>query len=191
MNLNVLTYRVQLPDNMGASRISWRSLVNWKWIAITYSQTTTQSEVISTRLLLTTTRKVANNIVTSTGKADYGHTTHYCTVRWWHLDAGGTRQITAAHMKFFRKTAKYTLFDHETNQDLWKNLKTPSNYINWYNTRSEWADLDSRKLLRNTNQQERGTKVIQGHPLKRLLDCYTGTGWRHGAKTMTAWWWRT
>jgi polyhydroxyalkanoate synthesis regulator protein len=33
-------------------------------------------------------------------------------------------RITAAEMKFFRKTAKYTLYDHKRNQDITKKLKT-------------------------------------------------------------------
>jgi hypothetical protein len=33
-------------------------------------------------------------------------------------------KITAAEMKFLRKTAKYTLFDQKSNQDIMKELKT-------------------------------------------------------------------
>jgi hypothetical protein len=59
--------------------------------------------------------------------------------------------IIAAEMKFLRKTAQYTLYNHKKNQDIIKELNTHSitekinEYKrNGYNTSAEWTDLESR-----------------------------------------------
>jgi hypothetical protein len=44
----------------------------------------------------------------------------------WTLKEQDKSEITAAEMKFLRKTIKYTLFDHKRNQDIMKELKTQS-----------------------------------------------------------------
>jgi hypothetical protein len=42
----------------------------------------------------------------------------------WTLKKKDKARITAAETKFFRKTAKYTLYDHKRTQDITKKLKT-------------------------------------------------------------------
>jgi hypothetical protein len=42
----------------------------------------------------------------------------------WSLKEPDKSRITAAEMKFLRKTAQYTQYDHKSNQDIMKELKT-------------------------------------------------------------------
>jgi hypothetical protein len=72
-------------------------------------------------------------------------------------------------MKFLRKTANYTLYDHKRNQDIiqelkknkfWEKLTTIK--VNGYDMFAEWTDLNSQSLMK---YQPAG-KTNQGCPLK-------------------------
>jgi hypothetical protein len=75
-------------------------------------------------------------------------------------------RITAEEIKFLRTTAQYTVLENRRNQDIlkepkhdqfWK--KSTITNINLYNMLAGRKDLDSCTLLRNTNQQGRGTQA--------------------------------
>ena len=44
----------------------------------------------------------------------------------WTIKGGDTRRITAAEMKYLRKTGGYTWTDHKTNTDIAKELNVTS-----------------------------------------------------------------
>jgi hypothetical protein len=71
----------------------------------------------------------------------------------WTLREQDKSRITAAEMKFMRKTAKYTWQDHKTNQEIMKELKTNpvleqiNNYKEkWIQHATGWRDQDFHLL---------------------------------------------
>jgi len=99
------------------------------------------------------------------------------------LETRKTREIsgiTAADVKFFRKTAKRLLFDHKRNKDVLEGLETAS--VCYESTAAtvsgcsmlvEWIDQVRHRVLQNTDWQE---KVKQDDQLKRRGNCYVEAG---------------
>ena len=53
----------------------------------------------------------------------------------WTIKARDARRITAAEMKYMRRTAGYTRTDYKTNTQTAKQLKITQIYTNYRNTR--------------------------------------------------------
>jgi hypothetical protein len=65
----------------------------------------------------------------------------------WTVKGRVTRRITAAEMKYVRKTAGYTWTDHKTNTDIVKELNITPNLDKIQEYRSSW--------LQRTNSMRR------------------------------------
>jgi hypothetical protein len=81
-------------------------------------------------------------------------------------------------MKFMRKTAGLTLWDHNRNEEILKNLKVEpvSKFIKNY--RDNWKNhikrMDSSRIPNNLlNYRPRGKRSL-GRPLKRWSETVTG-----------------
>jgi len=53
----------------------------------------------------------------------------------WTIKASDTRRITAAEMKYVRRTAGYTWTDYKTNEQIAKGVKKNKFWTNYWNTR--------------------------------------------------------
>ena len=98
----------------------------------------------------------------------------------WTIKARDARRITAAEMKYMRRTAGYTWTDHKTNTQIGKELKiTPildklqeckRNLIHHVNR------LPRNRLPRVMKQYFPTGRRNYGRPLKRLLDAWDRDG---------------
>jgi hypothetical protein len=83
----------------------------------------------------------------------------------WTIKASDGRRITAAEMKYMRRTARYTWTDYKTNAQIGKELKITSNLDKLLEYKRSW--------IQNVNRMPRNRllRVMKhGRPLKRLLD---------------------
>jgi hypothetical protein len=99
-------------------------------------------------------------------------------VRPGQLERQMKKKLQAAEMKFMRKTAGLTLWDHKRNEDILKNLKIEpvSKFIQNY--RANWKNpierMDSSRIPNNLlNYRPHGKRSI-GRPLKRWSETVTG-----------------
>jgi hypothetical protein len=92
----------------------------------------------------------------------------------WTIKAGDGRRITAAEMKYIRKTAGYTLADNKTNTQIAKQLKTTPISDKLLEYKGNWVQHVNRmprnilpKVMKHYSPTGRSN---HGRPLKRLLD---------------------
>jgi len=58
-----------------------------------------------------------------------------CGSETWTIKASDARRITAAEMKYMRRTAGYTWTDYKTNEQIAKEFKKHQFWTNYWNTR--------------------------------------------------------
>jgi hypothetical protein len=88
------------------------------------------------------------------------------------------KRLQAAEMKFMRKTAGFTLWDHKRNDAILKNLRVEpiSKFIQNY--QANWKEhnerMDSSRIQNNLfNYRPHGKRSL-GRPLKRWSETVTG-----------------
>jgi hypothetical protein len=96
----------------------------------------------------------------------------------WTIRKADEKILQAAEMKFMRKTAGLTLWDHKRNEEILKNLKVEpiSKFIQNY--RANWKEhidrMDSSRIPNNLlNYRPHGKRSL-GRPLKRWSETVTG-----------------
>jgi hypothetical protein len=96
----------------------------------------------------------------------------------WTIKKTDERKLQAAEMKFMRKTAGRTLWDHKRNEEILKNLKVEpiSKFIQNY--RANWKEhierMNSSRIPNNLlNYRPHGSRSL-GRPLKRWRENVTG-----------------
>jgi len=114
------------------------------------------------------------------------NTLHPCSfvVRPWKLDrrigARDARRLTAAEMKFMRRTAVYTWTDYKTNAEIAKELNITPDLGKMQDYRSNWTRCVSwmsfYRLPRIIENYKPKDRKKQGRPLKRLLDVWDQNG---------------
>src|SRR5215469_9821818 len=92
----------------------------------------------------------------------------------WTIQAGDTRRISAAEMKYMRRTAGYTGTDYKTNTQIAKELKITPISDKLLEYKRNWTQHVNRmprnRLPRVIKHYSPTGKRNQGRPLKRLLD---------------------
>jgi hypothetical protein len=100
-----------------------------------------------------------------------------CGSEAWTLKEQDNSRITAAEMKFMRKTAKYTWQDHRRDQDVTEELQIRPVVEKINNYKNKWIQhvrrMDRAGLLHAILKYQPAGRRGHGRPLKRLLD-----GWR-------------
>jgi hypothetical protein len=86
--------------------------------------------------------------------------------------------LQAAEMKFMRKTACLTLWDHKRNEEILKNLKFEPIFKFILNYRANWKEhierMDCSRIPNNLlNYRPHGKRSL-GRPLKRWSETVTG-----------------
>jgi hypothetical protein len=103
----------------------------------------------------------------------------------WTLKEQDESRIIAAEVKFLRKTAQYTLYDHKKNWDIIKELNTQSIIEKISKYKNKWMQhvrrMDRSRLLRAILEHRPAGTRNPGRPLKRLLDGYIEAGTGHKA----------
>jgi hypothetical protein len=92
----------------------------------------------------------------------------------WTLKSKDKSRLTAAEMRFMRKTEKYTWRDHKTNEEIINELKVTSILDKIISYKRDWIQHKirmprSRFPILLTKYAPRGIRN-QGRPLKRLLE---------------------
>jgi len=92
----------------------------------------------------------------------------------WTIKARDARRITAAEMKYMRRTAGYTWTDYKTNTQITKELKITQILDKLLEYESNWLQHVNRmprnRLLRVMKHYSPSGRRNYGGPLKRLLD---------------------
>ena len=92
----------------------------------------------------------------------------------WTIKARDARRITAAEMKYLRRTAGYTWTDHEKNTQIAKELKITPILDKLQEYKRNWIQHVNRMpriiLPRVMKQYSPTGRRNNGRPLKRLLD---------------------
>jgi len=92
----------------------------------------------------------------------------------WTLKARGARRITAAEMKYMRRTAGYTCTDYKTNTQITKELKVTPILDKLLDYKRNWIQHVNRmprnRLPRVMKHYSPTGRRNHGRPLKRLLD---------------------
>jgi hypothetical protein len=92
----------------------------------------------------------------------------------WTIKARDARRITAAAMKYMRRTAGYTCSDHKTNTQIAKELKITSILDKLLEHKRNWIPHVNRRprnrLPRVMKHCSPTSRKNRGRPLKRLLD---------------------
>ena len=107
----------------------------------------------------------------------------------WTVKARDARRITAAEMKYMRRTAGYTWTDYKTNTQIAKELKITPVLDKLLEYKRKW------RLHANRMPHNRLPRVMQhysptgrrdhGRPLKTLLDTWD---WNGSTSGPTPWW---
>jgi hypothetical protein len=92
----------------------------------------------------------------------------------WTIKARDTRRITAAEMKYVRRTAGYTWTDYKTNTQIAKELKITLILDKLLEHKRNWIQHVNRmphnRLSRVIKHCSPTGRRNHGRPLKRLLD---------------------
>ena len=92
----------------------------------------------------------------------------------WTVKARDARRITAAEMKYMRRTAGYTWTDYKTNTQITKELKITPILDNLLEYKRNWIQHVNRmprnRLPRVMKHYSVTGRRNHGRPLKRLLD---------------------
>jgi len=98
----------------------------------------------------------------------------------WTLKARDARRITAAEMKYMRRTAGYTLTDYKTNTQITKELKITQILDKIQEYKRSWIQHVNRmprnRLPRVLEHYSPTGRRNRGRPLKRLLDTWDRNG---------------
>jgi hypothetical protein len=92
----------------------------------------------------------------------------------WTINARDARRITAAEMKYMRRTARYSRADYKTNTQIAKELKITPVLDKLLEYKRNWIQHVNRMprniLPRVMKHYSPTGKRNHGRPLKRLLD---------------------
>ena len=92
----------------------------------------------------------------------------------WTLKARDARRITAAEMKYMRRTAGYTWTDYKTNSHIAKELEITAVLDKLLEYKRNWIQHVNRmprdRLPRIMKHYSSSGRRNRGRPLKRLLD---------------------
>jgi len=106
----------------------------------------------------------------------------------WTVKASAARRITAAEMKYMRRTAGYTWADYKTNAQIAKELKITQVLYKLLEYRRSWIQHVNRmsrsRLPRAMKHYSPTGRRNRGRPLKRLLDTWDRNGSTSG---LTPW----
>jgi hypothetical protein len=90
----------------------------------------------------------------------------------WTIRKADEERLHAADMKFMRKTAGLTLWDHKRNERILKNLNVEPILKFIQNYRANWKDhterMDSSRILNNLLNYRPHRKRSLGRPLRRV-----------------------
>jgi len=90
------------------------------------------------------------------------------------VKASGARRITAAEMKYMRRTARYTWTDYKTNEDISNELKITPILDKLLEYKRSWIQHVNRmprnRLPRVMKHHCPTGRRNHGRPLKKLLD---------------------
>ena len=102
----------------------------------------------------------------------------------WIIKARDARRITAAEMKYMRRTAGHTWTDHKTNTQIAKELKITPILDKLLEYKRNWIHHVNRmpcnRLPRVMKQYFPPGRRNHGRPLKRLLDAWDRNGLTSG-----------
>ena len=87
----------------------------------------------------------------------------------WTIKARDAREITAAEMKYMRRTARYTWTDYKTNMQITKELKITPILDKLLEYKRSWIQHVNR-LARIKKHYSPPGRRNYGRPLKRLRD---------------------
>jgi len=97
-----------------------------------------------------------------------------CGSETWTIKARDARRITAAEMKYMRRTAGYTWTDYKTNTQITKELKITRILDKLLEYKRNWIQHVNRmprnRLPRVMKHYSPTGRSNHGRPLKRLLD---------------------
>ena len=97
-----------------------------------------------------------------------------CGCKTWTIKARDARRITAAEMKYMRRTAGYTRTDYKINTQIAKELKITPILDKLLEYKRNWIQHVNRmprnRLPRVMKHYSPAGKRNHGRPLKRLLD---------------------
>ena len=92
----------------------------------------------------------------------------------WTIKAADTRRISAAGMKYMRRTAGYTWTDYKTNTQIAKELKITTVTDKLLKYKTNWIQYANRMPRNRLPRVKKHYSPIgrrnHGRPLKRLLD---------------------
>jgi len=92
----------------------------------------------------------------------------------WTINASDARRITAAEMKYMRRTAGYTWTDYKTNEQIAKELKIIPILDKLLEYKRSWIQHVNRmprnRIPRVIKHYAPSGRRNHGRPLKRLLD---------------------
>jgi hypothetical protein len=91
----------------------------------------------------------------------------------WTIKAKDVRRITAAEMKYMRRTARYTRTDYKTNAQIANELKITPILDKLLEYKRNWIHvnrLPRNRLPRVMKHYSPSGRRNHGRPLKRLLD---------------------
>jgi hypothetical protein len=98
----------------------------------------------------------------------------YIEAKFGPLDKRIKKRLTSVELKFFRRTAGYTLFDHKINEKIFEGLNVEAVDEKLGRCKSNWLRHATRmnnngmpKIV--LNYRPNGPRRL-GRPLKRLLD---------------------
>ena len=108
------------------------------------------------------------------------HWRHYLQHLTWTVKAKNTRRITAAEMKYMRRTAGYSRTDYKTNRQIAMELKITSvldNLLEYKRSCIQHVNRMPRNRLPSIMKHYSATgRMNHGRPLKRLLDTWDRNG---------------
>jgi hypothetical protein len=97
-----------------------------------------------------------------------------CGSETWTIKASDARRITAAEMKYTRRTAGYTWTDYKTNAQIAKELKITLILDKLLEYNRSWIQhvnrMPRKRLPRVMKQYSPTGRRNHGRPLKRLVD---------------------
>ena len=107
-----------------------------------------------------------------------------CGSETWTIKARDARRITAAEMKYMRKTAGYTWTDYKTNTQITKELNITPILEELLEYKRNWIQHVNRmprnRLPRVMKHYSPTGRRNHGKHFKRLLDTWDWNGWTSG-----------
>jgi hypothetical protein len=99
-----------------------------------------------------------------------------CCSETWTITARDTRRITAAEMRYMRRTAGYTRTDYKTNTQIAKELKITQILDKLLEYKRKWIQhvnkMPCNRLPRVMKHYAPTGRRNHGRPLKRLLNTH-------------------